>query len=254
MVRGAVIDQVGEPASRRIAGRLPEPEDSRAFHFPRDVVRLRDLQEVGPDRDTVGQHRREDRLFGGAALIFQCEREQIACGVLRADRAQIRRGRAGAPLTADVDAQISYPAAAFGERDADRAGVAWGVPVVVVVPIPVDLVVAIPLVAIPADHVAAVAVDAGSSRETEPYAPIWSLRDALLHSLCGCAARKHEQQRTTHDVPRTSFHWLIRSWRYWAARGLRDWPIQKIAFLRSSRSGSFFPIWNSLSSAASSRR
>ena len=45
---------------------------------------------------------------------------------------------------------------------------------------------------------------------------------------------------------------MIKSWRYFAARGLRDWPIQKIAFLRSSRSGSFLPMSNSLSSAAPS--
>src|SRR5439155_24770564 len=132
----------------------------------------------------------------------------IARGVLRADRAEVRGGGVGPPFATDVDPQNGSPAADLRQRHADRARVARRIPVVVVVPIPVDLaVVAIPLVAILADHVAAVTVHARSSRETEPYAPIWSLRDALLHSLCGCAVSLYEQPRITHDAPHTCFHW-----------------------------------------------
>src|SRR6266487_1161992 len=242
------------PAWRR-PRRLPQPEDGRALHLPRHVVRVRDLQEVGPDRDAIGEHGGEDRLLGGVGFIACRQGEQKARGVLGADRPEIASRGVGAPLPADVDPEIGDAPAALGERDADRPRVAGRVPFIVVVPIALDLaIVAIPLVAIPADHVAAVAVDAGLGGKAEPYAPIWSFRDALLQSLCGCAAREHEQPRTTHDAPRTCFHWLISSWRYCAARGLCDWPIQKMAFLRSSRSGSVFPIWKSLSSAASSRR
>src|SRR2546425_41385 len=101
-----------------------------------------------------------------------------------------------------------------------------------VVPIPVNLaIVAIPLVAIPTDHVAAVAVDAGLGGKAEPHRAGGCRGDPPFQRLL---LEQHQSCEGECD------HWLISSWRYAAARGLRDWPIQKIAFLRISMSSFVF--------------
>src|SRR6266852_883996 len=110
-------------------------------------------------------------------------------------------------------------------------------PVVPVGVVSLPLPVAAPAVpAVPADGVAAVAVDAGPRGVAEPHLPIGCGGDARTQVLAGRGGGR-DQQQEDREAPDPR-HWLMTSSRNRAARGSCDWPIQNSAFLRSSRSGS----------------
>src|SRR5260370_6467118 len=119
--------------------------------------------------------------------------------------------------------------------------------------VPLPLSVAAPAVpAVPADGVAAVAVDAGPRGVAEPHLPIGCGGDARTQVLAGRGGGR-DQQQEDREAPDPR-HWLMTSSRNRAARGSCDWPIQNSAFLRSSRSGSRRAMSISLSRAAASCR
>src|SRR5437879_5723448 len=245
---GGVVHQLSEPARGGLAGRLAEPEDRRAPRLARQRRRACEAQQVGPDRDAVRQDGGEHGVVPGIALRPRGELEEVAGGGGSGNGAEIGDRSPGreSPGASHVGPQACDLTAALMERNPRRPGFAGAARVVVVVAAERHAMpAAAAVLALERDDVTAVAAHAGPSGVGESYLAVGRGRHAV-----GEAALQSETER--EDQGRD--HWLMISSSTWAARGSCDWPSQKIAFLRSSRSCSVLAILISASSAADSWR
>src|SRR5205823_1953017 len=126
-VHVAIVDQVGKPAGRRVAGCLAEPEHRLAAGARGRPIVAGELQEHGPDRDRVREGGGQNRFFSPASVLASREAEQEIDRVARRRGAEIGDGgvsRRGDSAPSHVRAERLHPAGPDGERHAHRARLA----------------------------------------------------------------------------------------------------------------------------------
>src|SRR5207237_1838277 len=188
-----------------------------------------------------------DGLLRRAAVARPCQIEQNPRSLRSRDGSDICHACGGRlPMTADVAAQPRHVAVRDLQGETHRPGITGTRRVVVPVGVCRDPVASAGAVfTIERNHAGTVATDAFARGVRDMHCAVGCAGDAVGQRLrgqrCGC--------HTGHDQEAQVFHWLMISNNACAARGSWDWPNQKIAFLRSSRSVSCRAMSIILSSA-----